>query len=205
MTDVVRGRIFEPFFTTKDVDKGTGLGLATVFGIMKESGGGIDVRSEPGRGSTFRMYWPRRDAGKPADDAHVRFVPARGSGTILVVEDDAQLRRILRRNLTTWGYTLLEAPSGVAALEMLRGHGGPIDLLLTDLVMPGGLDGRSLSKHVIAERPRTRVVFMSGYTEHAAVHDAELGPDDYFVQKPFTAQVLCETLHRAMAGPSCRP
>ena len=205
MTDSVRGRIFEPFFTTKDVDKGTGLGLATVFGIMKESGGGIGVRSEPGRGSTFRMYWPRRDAATPADDAPTRFVPARGSGTILVVEDDAQLRRILRRNLTSWGYTLLEAPSGVAALEMLRAHGGPIDLLLTDLVMPGGLDGRTLSKSVIAEQPRTRVVFMSGYTEHATVRDAELGPDDYFVQKPFTAQVLCETLHRAMAGPSCRP
>ncbi|HEY1558227.1 MAG TPA: ATP-binding protein [Kofleriaceae bacterium] len=198
MTDEIRARIFEPFFTTKDVDKGTGLGLATVFGIMKESRGGISVYSEPGRGTTFRTYWPRIDAMTRKETA-TRFVPVRGSGTILVVEDDNQLRSILRRYLTSWGYTLIEAPSGVAALELIREHACPIDLLLTDLVMPGGLDGRSLSKHVIAKQPRARVVFMSGYTEHAAIKSAALGPDDYFVQKPFSAQVLCETLHRALS------
>jgi CheY-like chemotaxis protein len=199
MTDDVRARIFEPFFTTKDVDKGTGLGLATVFGIMKECRGAIGVYSEPGRGTTFRIYWPRSDAATTKDGA-TRFVPARGSGTILVVEDDTQLRNILRRYLTSWGYTLLEAPSGVAAIELLRGHGGPIDLLLTDLVMPGGVDGRTLSKHVLAERPLARVVFMSGYTEHAAIKSADIGPSDYFVQKPFSAQALCETLHCALRG-----
>ncbi|MEP6862276.1 MAG: ATP-binding protein [Deltaproteobacteria bacterium] len=199
MSEDVRTHIFEPFFTTKDVDKGTGLGLATVFGIMKESRGGISVYSELGRGTTFRMYWPRIDAAVRKDSSS-RFVAARGSGTVLVVEDDNQLRAILRRYLTGWGYTLLEAPNGVAALELLQGHAGPIDLLLTDLVMPGGLDGRSLSKHVIAERPCVRVVFMSGYTEHAAITTAEIGPEDHFVQKPFSAQILSETLHRALRG-----
>ena len=197
MTEDVRVRIFEPFFTTKDVDKGTGLGLATAFGIMKESGGAIDVSSEPGRGTTFRLYWPRIDAEASAE-ARTPFVPERGSGTVLVVEDDGQLRSILRRYLSNWGYTILEAPSGVAALELLRRHTGPIDLLLTDLVMPGGLDGRSFSKHFLAERPDAKVILMSGYTEHPAIKSAELGPDDYFVQKPFSAQVLCETVSRAL-------
>ena len=197
MTDEVRARIFEPFFTTKDVDKGTGLGLATVFGIMKESRGGISVYSEVDRGTTFRMYWPRIDA-IAAKETRARFVPTRGTGTILVVEDDTQIRGILRRYLTNWGYTMLEAPSGVAALELLHQHAGPLDLLLTDLVMPGGLDGRSLSKRVIADHPRARVVFMSGYTEHAAIQNADIGPADYFVQKPFTAQLLSETLQRAL-------
>jgi signal transduction histidine kinase/ActR/RegA family two-component response regulator len=201
MTDEVRARIFEPFFTTKDVDRGTGLGLATVFGILKESRGGITVYSEPDRGTTFRIYWPRTDA-VTAKATSTRFVPVRGSGTILLVEDDIQVRTILRRYLTSWGYTLLEAPSGVAALELIRREAPPIDLLLTDLVMPGGVDGRSLSKHMIAEQPQARVVFMSGYTEHAALHNSELGPDDYFVQKPFSAQVLSETLHRAL-GDRC--
>ncbi len=114
MSEDVRARIFEPFFTTKDVDKGTGLGLATVFGIMKESRGGISVCSEPARGTTFRIYWPRIDV-VPVRDIPARLVPVRGSGSVLVVEDDHQLRTILRRYLTSWGYTLLEAPSGVAA------------------------------------------------------------------------------------------
>ena len=202
MTPTVRSRIFEPFFTTKDVDKGTGLGLSTVFGIVKQCHGGIGVYSEPGRGTTFRIYWPRTDA-VAAKQADARFVPIRGSGTILVVEDDHQLRQIIRRYLTSWGYTPLEASNGSAALELLDSHGGPIDLLLTDLVMPG-IDGWSLSQRVIVEKPRVRVVFMSGYTEHAALKNAGLGPDDFFVQKPFSAQVLCETLHRALAGTQAR-
>jgi two-component system cell cycle sensor histidine kinase/response regulator CckA len=199
MTPDVRARIFEPFFTTKDVDKGTGLGLATVFGIVKEGGGGIGVYSEPGSGTTFRVYWPRVDAAAAHETAH-KLAPMRGSGTLLVVEDDSQLRGILRRYLMSWGYTLLEAPSGVAALDLVQRHSGAIDLLLTDLVMPGGVDGRLLSERVLAARPNAKVVFMSGYTEHAAIKSAALGPDDYFVQKPFTAQSLSETLHRALVG-----
>jgi hypothetical protein len=199
MSAEVRARIFEPFFTTKDVDKGTGLGLATVFGIVKESGGGISVCSEPSRGTIFRIYWPRVDIAASVD-ASTRFVPKLESGTVLLVEDDSQLRRVLRRYLTRWGFTLLEAPSGVAAIELVRDHVGPIDLLLTDLVMPGGVDGRQLSRHVVATRPAAKVVFMSGYTEHAAIKSAALGADDYFVQKPFSARALSETLHRALGA-----
>ncbi|HEY1548324.1 MAG TPA: ATP-binding protein [Kofleriaceae bacterium] len=197
MTAAVRSRIFEPFFTTKDVDKGTGLGLATVFGIVKQSNGGISVYSEVDRGTTFRVYWPRRDAAPERRERDRAFVPARGKGTVLVVEDDAQLRKVLRRYLSSWGYTLLEAPNALAALDLLAQHTGAVDVLLTDLVMPG-LDGRSLSQHVLAGKPSTKVVFMSGYTEHAALKNAQLGPDDHFVQKPFSAQVLSETLQRAL-------
>jgi two-component system cell cycle sensor histidine kinase/response regulator CckA len=197
MTAAVRARIFEPFFTTKDVDKGTGLGLATVFGIVKQSNGGISVYSELGRGTTFRVYWPRRDAAPAKRERDRKFIAARGKGTVLVVEDDGQLRKVLRRYLTSWGYTLLEAPNALAAMDLLSQHAGAIDVLLTDLVMPG-LDGRSLSQHVLAGKPSTKVVFMSGYTEHAALKNAQLGPDDHFVQKPFSAQVLSETLQRAL-------
>jgi len=197
MTESVRARIFEPFFTTKDVDKGTGLGLSTVFGIVKQCRGGIAVYSEPGRGTTFRVYLPRIDAVAARPDDTV-LVPIHGSGTVLVVEDDHQLRLILRRYLSSWGYTLLEAPNGAAALELLH-RVGPIDLLLTDLVLPG-IDGRALSRHVLVEQPHAKVVFMSGYSEHAALKNAALGPDDYFVQKPFSARVLSETLHRALHG-----
>ncbi len=197
MTEPVRARIFEPFFTTKDVDKGTGLGLSTVFGIVKQCRGGIAVRSEPDRGTTFKVYLPRIDAVVARSD-DTKLEPIRGSGTILVVEDDHQLRHILRRYLSSWGYTLLDAPNGMAALEMLK-RVGPIDLLLTDLVLPG-IDGRALSRRVLVEQPHAKVVFMSGYSEHPALKNAALEAHDYFVQKPFSAHVLSETLHRALRG-----
>jgi two-component system, cell cycle sensor histidine kinase and response regulator CckA len=199
MTEEIRSRIFEPFFTTKDVDRGTGLGLATVFGIVNACGGGISVYSEPGRGSTFRVYWPRVDA-RPLKTIDQRSAPRRGSGTILVVEDDHQLRKILSQCLTSWGYRVLEATAGTAALEILHTHPGSIDLLLTDLVMPGGLDGRELSRCVLAERPQIKVILMSGYTEHAALNAAALGPCNDFVQKPFSGPRLSETIYRVLAS-----
>jgi len=123
---------------------------------------------------------------------------------VLVVEDDDQVRSVLRRYLTSWGYTLLEAPNGRVALEVARAHAGEIDLLLTDLVMPE-MDGRSLSQQLLADHPNTRVVLMSGYTEHAALAGARRGPDEHFVQKPFTAQMLCETVRRALDDPPESP
>ena len=200
MTDSVRGRIFEPFFTTKEVDKGTGLGLSTVFGIIKECRGGIGVHSEPGLGTTFRVYWPRTDV-IIAKASESRFVPKRCSGTILVVEDDIQLRHVLRRYLTSWGYTLLEASNAASALELVHNHAGSIDLLLTDLVMPG-IDGRSLSQQVLVAKPNAKVVFMSGYTEHPALKNAALGPGDLFMQKPFSPQTLSETIDQALVLPA---
>ena len=198
MSDAIRDRIFEPFFTTKPIDRGTGLGLANVFGIVKQADGGIEVESEVGRGTTFRVFWPRTDAAIIETKPDQVVVP-HGRGTILIVEDDRQLRQILRQHLTSWGFTLLEAPNGPAALELLANHPGHIDLLFTDLVMPD-LDGRTLSLRVLEDRPRTRVVFMSGYTEHTALADAALGPDDLFLQKPFTVQALAATLRRALDG-----
>ncbi len=199
MTEAVRLRAFEPFFTTKDVDKGTGLGLSTVFGIVKQGGGGITVYSELGHGTTFRIHWPRIDA-PVTNETQTAFLPIRGTESILLVEDDAQLRQVLRRYLTSWGFTVLEAANGVTALELLGAHAGSVDLLLTDLVMPGGMDGRALSRRVLDARPQTRVVLMSGYTEHAALGLGAVARDDYFVQKPFTARTLSETLQRALAS-----
>jgi two-component system cell cycle sensor histidine kinase/response regulator CckA len=195
MSAAVQTRIFEPFFTTKEVNKGTGLGLSTVFGIVKQGGGGISVRSELGRGTTFRVYLPRIDAVVTTTE-DLRVAPPRGSGTVLLVEDDVQLRHILRRYISSWGYTLIEASCGKSALEVARTYAGEIDVLLTDLVMPN-LDGRSLSREVLIERPAIAVVFMSGYTEHAALANAAIGPDELFIQKPFSAQILADTLQQA--------
>ena len=200
MPQAVRERIFEPFFTTKSSERGTGIGLATVFGIVKQANGGIEVDSVVGRGTTFRIYWPRTDtpiAAAPTEE----LVAPHGHGTILIVEDDRQLRQILRKHLTSWGYTLLEAENGRRALDLLRDDAVAVDLLLTDLVMPD-LDGRLLSELVLEDRPRTRVIFMSGYTEHAAIDDAALGPDDLFLQKPFTARTLAEKVGEALAASS---
>jgi two-component system cell cycle sensor histidine kinase/response regulator CckA len=197
MTAAVQDRIFEPFFTTKDVDKGTGLGLATVFGIVKQCGGGIEVLSELGRGTSFQVYWPRVDVVAPLV-VHAPFVAPRGTGTVLLVEDDQQLREILGRYLTSWGYTLLQATNGKMALEVVRGYSGQIDVVLTDLVMPG-LDGRSLSRQVLVEQPKAKIVFMSGYTEHAAIKNAELSSDDLVMLKPFSAETLSETLRHALS------
>ncbi|HEY6034182.1 MAG TPA: ATP-binding protein, partial [Kofleriaceae bacterium] len=198
MTETVRERIFEPFFTTKSIDRGTGLGLANVFGIVKQANGGIDVDSEVGRGTTFRIYWPRTDAAITAA-APEELYAHRGRGTILIVEDDHQLRHILRKHLTSWGYTLLEAADAGTALELLRRDDSELELLLTDLVMPD-LDGRRLSEHVLEQRPGTKVIFMSGYTEHAVLSDAAFGPEDLFLQKPFTVRALAEKLDEAMAA-----
>ena len=196
MTEAIKERIFEPFFTTKPIERGTGLGLATVFGIVKQANGGIEVESEVGRGTTFRIYWPRTDAAVSIAHAE-QFIAPHGTGTILIVEDDRQLRRILRQQLTSWGYVVLEAANGSAALELLRKRACDVDLVLTDLVMPD-LDGRSLSVRVLQQRPRTKIIFMSGYTDHAALANAALGPEDLFLQKPFTAQALAETIDQTL-------
>jgi CheY-like chemotaxis protein len=203
MDEETKKHAFEPFFTTKDVGKGTGLGLATVFGIVKQSGGGIELDSSPGQGSTFRIYVPAIAARPVTDAAASREPMLRGRETVLVVEDDVQLRSALRRQLTSLGYSVLEAPDGRDALALAQRHPGRIDLLLTDLVMPG-MDGRTLGDRLLARSPHTKVVFMSGHTEHPALDKIELRPCDHFVQKPFTARVLSETVRRAFSDESRR-
>jgi len=185
----VRAHLFEPFFTTKEVGKGTGLGLATVYGIVKQSGGYISVFSEPGRGSSFRIYLPRLDstADKPATPQ--RGGPARGSETILVVEDEPAVLALSQRALEAQGYVVLAASDAAAALRVVERHGGTIHLLLTDVVMPG-LSGRELADRLRAQRPGIRVLYMSGYPGDAVVQHGTLPSGSAFLQKPFSPDGL---------------
>ncbi len=182
----VLSRIFEPFFTTKDPGKGTGLGLATVYGIVKQSGGHIAVYSEVGIGTTFKVYLPRaeqaEDQPKPLSKV---IAPVRGTETILLVEDEDGVRTLTRRILTGLGYTVLEAADGARALELAAGHGGPIPLLVTDVVMPGA-GGRVVAERVAALHPEVRVLFLSGYTDDAIIRHGVLREGVHFLQKPYS-------------------
>jgi two-component system cell cycle sensor histidine kinase/response regulator CckA len=188
MDEATQARIFEPFFTTKGPGKGTGLGLATVHGIVRQSSGFIWVYSEIGRGTSFKIYLPRMDANVEA--APTTTAPAGKTGaTVLVVEDMDSVRRVTCRMLARQGYTVLEAASGAAALRLVQTHDGPIDLLLTDVVMPE-LDGRRLADQLTALRPGVKVLYMSGYTDHAIVNNGILDEGIAYLQKPLTPAAL---------------
>ena len=183
--------IFEPFYTTKG-PKGTGLGLSTVYGIVKQSEGYIWVYSEPGKGTTFKIYLPRvTAAGEPIPAQTVAKEAASGPSpeTILLVEDENTLRNITRQYLAKQGYTVLEANNGVSALQLSATHPGPIHLLLTDVIMPG-MNGRELADRLCSVRPETRVLYMSGYTENAIGHNGVLEAGTNLLQKPFTLPAL---------------
>jgi CheY-like chemotaxis protein len=184
MDAATRARVFEPFFTTKPSGQGSGLGLATVYGIVKQSGGYIWVYSEVGHGTAFKIYLPEF-TGSLAElpPAEVLLSP-RGAETILIVEDEAAVRRMAARALAAQGYAILEAANGAEALEVLARGGSPIDLVLTDVVMPL-VNGRELSERLSVERPGLRVLFMSGYTDDDIVRRGLLRPGSPFLQKPF--------------------
>ena len=194
MSPAVQAQIFDPFFTTKEMGKGTGLGLATVYGIVKQSSGTISVDSEPGKGSTFRVYFPRvKEMEREAEPAPPTEPEPAGSGTILLVEDETPLRQVTSEFLRARGYQVLGAENGEVALEICKSHTGPIDLLITDVVMPGH-SGPAVSRQVTEMRPGVRTIFMSGYTDRTMGPDI-LGPNDAFFQKPFNLQVLARKIH----------
>jgi CheY-like chemotaxis protein len=184
MDAVTRDRVFEPFFTTKPSGQGSGLGLATVYGIVKQSGGFIWVASEPGQGTSFRIYLPEFTGTVTELPAAAPPVSPRGAETILIVEDESAVRRMAARALAGQGYTILEAENGAEALAVLARTAGPVDLVLTDVVMPI-LNGRELGERLAADRPELRVLFMSGYTDDDVVRRGLLRPGVPFLQKPF--------------------
>ena len=189
MDATVRAHLFEPFFTTKEVGKGTGLGLATVYGIVKQSDGYISVYSEPGHGSSFKIYLPRIATPARAPAGPQKGGPARGTETVLVVEDEPAVLSLSRRALEAQGYVVLAASDAAAALRVVERHGGMIHLLLTDVVMPG-LSGRELADQLAGQRPGIRVLYMSGYPGDAVVQHGTLPSGSAFLQKPFSPDGL---------------
>lgn len=190
MSDEVKARIFEPFFTTKEMGKGTGLGLATVFGIVKQSQGYIWVYSEEGVGTTFKIYLPREgEATSRLTDSKVGLEMLFGDETILLVEDDAAVRDLIVKVLQEQGYTLLEAQGGQEALRLATQNTNPIHLLLTDVIMPG-MSGTILAEELVKSRPNLKVLFMSGYTDNAIAHYGVLDSEINFLQKPFSPTAL---------------
>jgi CheY-like chemotaxis protein len=195
-----RGHIFEPFFTTKESGKGTGMGLSTVYGIVKQSGGFIWVYSEQGQGTSFKIYLPRVDEAideveTPAASGEI----PRGEGTLLLVEDEDMVRSLAADVLKAAGYTVLEAAEGHEALEASGRYDGAIRLMITDVVMPK-MSGRELATKLAPQRPEMKVIYMSGYTENAIVHHGNLEPDTLFLQKPFTPDALLRKVRNVLGG-----
>ena len=198
MDDATRARIFEPFFTTKGPGRGTGLGLSTVYGIVKQSGGNISVYSKPGEGSTFRVYFPvaTRAAESGAADDDNRAWPT-GTETVLIAEDEDQVRSFVKRSLEQQGYTVLPAGHGAEALALSDAHPGPIHLLVTDAVMPS-MSGQELTRRLRERRPGIRVIFLSGYSAEAIAQHGRLAPDSLFLQKPVAPARLVRAVREAI-------
>ena len=191
-----QSRIFEPFFTTKEKGKGTGLGLSTVYGIVKQSGGYVMVQSELGRGTTFQIYLPLVEG---AAERHSVTTPeaAGGTETILLVEDEESVRQLVRDTLAAKGYQILEGENGEAGMAAAAGHRGRIDLVITDVVMPG-MGGREMVKQLAETRPETKVLYLSGYTEDAIISDGSIDKGTAFLQKPFTLQSLSRKVREVL-------
>jgi signal transduction histidine kinase len=204
MDEHTRARLFEPFFTTKEIGKGTGLGLSTAYGIVKQSGGDIWVYSEPGRGTTFKIYLPRDlSATAVALKTRPTVTQVTGTETVLVVEDEEQLRKLSRRSLEAAGYTVLTAADGDEAMQVSARHPGDIHLVFTDVVMPR-ISGRVLAQELARARPGIKVLYTSGYTDDAIVHHGVLNPGTHFVAKPFTSADLTRKVREVLDEPSPR-
>jgi len=199
MDATTRARIFEPFFTTKETNKGTGMGLATVYGITKQHDGWIDVSTELGKGSQFRVFLPTTD--RPAEPPESAMFPTTASGdasTILVVEDDEAVRCLVKEVLDHNGYRVLEAEHGEAALKVWKEHGSEIDLLLTDMVMPGSVNGLELSQRLLAEQPDLKVIYTSGYSSELFGSDIQLEDGRNYLPKPYLSAKLTSILRKAL-------
>jgi len=203
MDEATKTHIFEPFFTTKEVGKGTGLGLATVYGIVKQSGGFIWVDSAPGKGTTFKIYLPL--ASGPASKAEAeakRAALRRGSETILVVEDEPGVRELAGQFLKAQGYTVLEAKDGIEALEIAARHEGTIHLTLTDMIMPR-MSGMELVKRLKAIRPDMKAAYMTGYAEYATSgNETPSNQQSSILQKPFSSTSLADMIRAVLAEQS---
>jgi CheY-like chemotaxis protein len=188
MTDDVKAKIFEPFFTTKEAGKGTGLGLSVVHGAVKSSGGRIDVYSEVGIGSAFKILWPASLEKPTSSFLSAQGAPT-GTETVLIVEDDESVRKLSRIALEAHGYTVIEAESGASAIPIAREHRGNIHLLVTDVVMPI-MGGRELADTLRLTDPRLKVIYVSGYTDDAVIRHGVIQSHEAFLQKPFTPMAL---------------
>jgi two-component system, cell cycle sensor histidine kinase and response regulator CckA len=197
MDAAVQARIFEPFFTTKQKGKGTALGLSTVYGIVQQSGGYIWVDSEPGRGTSFKIFLPQVDEAVERPTARPAAGSLDGTETILVVEDEESVRQLVRKVLERYGYTVLAAGTPSAAIELLERTPDDIRLLVTDVILPQ-MSGRDLADRILASHPKLRVLFMSGYTDDAIVHHGVLNEGTPFIQKPFTPPALARKVRELL-------
>jgi CheY-like chemotaxis protein len=199
MTPEVQARLFEPFFTTKEPGKGTGLGMATVYGIVMRSGGSVGVYSELGKGTAFKVYFPQADSAESVVETPAPLArPHAGTQTVLLVEDEEGLRELSKRLLLRHGYTVLVAAEAGEALRLFAEHPS-IDVLLTDVVMPGA-SGPELTRQLMEQRPALRVIYMSGYTEEAIAQHGVIKPGIAFLNKPFTSDALGEKIREVLEG-----
>ena len=198
--DATRARVFDPFFTTKPPGQGTGLGLSTVYGIVAQSGGHVGVYSELGRGATFKVYFPSVTESAADEVAEPEAPVVRGHETVLLVEDEAMLRRAAREILELQGYQVLCAADGHEAAQAAGRHPGPIHLLLTDVVMPE-MSGPAVAARLATSRPDMKVLYMSGYTDNAIVQHGILEPGIEYIQKPLVPDVLARRIREVLDGP----
>jgi CheY-like chemotaxis protein len=199
MDDDTKDRVFDPFFTTKE--EGTGLGLATVYGIVKQSGGHIWLYSEPGMGTTFKIYFPSTQAPARAQPAQVAVGSVDGPETILLVEDDEAVRPLIAQALRLYGYTVLEAGNGADALDIAGREPDAIDLLLTDIVMPG-MNGRELAEQLLAEQPTLHVLYTSGYPADTIIRHGIAHASTAYLEKPYLPEDLAHKIRDVLDAPS---